>query len=85
MKSRFFTNTQGLDAAALPRDQVCVCLRMNRQVYEQAVRNAVSLHITSGAYIARLVMNDPLSVCGTTVPPQSENQRLCFPPAPPDH
>ena len=85
MKSRFFTDTQGLDAAPPPRDQVCVCLLMSRQAYEQAVRNASRLHMTSGAYIDRLVRQDTLSVCGTTDRPQPDSQQLCFPPAPPDH
>ena len=85
MKSRFFTDTQGLDALPPPCDQVCVCLLMNRSAYEQAVQHASHLHMTSGEYIAQLIRNAPLSVCGTKAPLQKDSPWPCFPPAPPDH
>lgn len=81
MKSRFFTDMQGLEASPPPCDKVCVCLRMSRKAYEQAVRNATRMHITSGEYIDGLI----LSACGTKVPQPSGNPWQRFPPAPPDH
>jgi len=83
MKSRFFTDTQALDAAPPPCDKVCVCLLMNRQAYEQAVRNAAQLHLTSGEYLDRLVLSDRISVCGTRVRRPSDSPWQRFPPAPP--
>ena len=85
MKSRFFTDTQGLDASPPPRDQVCVCLLMNRGAYEQAVRRAAQLNITSGEYIARLILNASFSACGTKGLQRQDSPWPCFPPAPPDH
>ncbi len=79
MKSRFFTDTQALDASPPPCDQVCVCLLMSREAYEQAVRSAAALGVTSGEYITRLIF----SVCDTTVPPPKDIPWRCFPPAPP--
>lgn len=55
MKSRFFTDTQGLDAAPVSGDRVSVCLMLNRRTYESAVREAERLHMTSGEYIEWLI------------------------------
>ena len=83
MKSRFFTDTQALDAAPPPCDKVCVCLLMNRQAYERAVHNAARMRMTSGEYIDRLVMSDRISACGTRARPPSDSPLPCFPPAQP--
>ena len=56
MKSRFFTDTQGLDAAPAVCDRVSVCLLLDRRAYERALREAERLHITSGEYIDRLIL-----------------------------
>jgi len=85
MKSRFFTDTQGLDASPPPRDKVCVCLMLSREAYDRAVHNANRLHITSGEYIDRLLMRQRISVCGTKAPPPQDTPWPRFPPAPPDH
>lgn len=85
MKSRFFTDTQGLDTAPLPCDKVCVCLLMSHQAYELAARNASRMHITTGEYMDQLVLNQRISVCGTKAPPRSDTPWRRFPPAPPDH
>lgn len=85
MKSRFFTDTQALDASPPPCDQVCVCLLMNRSAYEQAVQQAAQLNMTSGEYIGQLILNTPFSACGTKAPLRQDSPWLCFPPAPPDH
>lgn len=85
MKSRFFTDTQGLDAAPPPGDKVCVCLMLSRKAYERAVRNAGRMRITSGEYIDRLILSKRVSVCGTKAPPPSDTPWQRFPPAPPDH
>lgn len=81
MKSRFFTDTQALDASPPPCDKVCVCLLLSQKAYEQAVNNASRLHLTSGEYIDRLI----LSACDTKVLPPSDSPWRRFPPAPPDH
>lgn len=81
MKSQFFTDTQALDAAPPPCDKVCVCLLMNRGVYEQAVQKASRLHLTSGEYMEQLI----LSACGTKAPLPKDTPWRRLPPAPPDH
>lgn len=57
MKSRFFTDTQGLDAPTEPNapNMLCVCLRLSRGAYEQAVRRAAQSGLSSGEYIQRLL------------------------------
>ncbi len=68
MKSRLFTDTQGLDAPApLARGQIAVCLRMSREAYAHALRRAAALGLTSGAYLQRLVERD-LSAAEETPP-----------------
>ena len=83
MKSQFFTDTQGLDAAPLPSDKVCVCLLMNREAYELAVQNASRLHLTSGEYLTQLIRSTAVSACGTKALPPKDNPWQRFPPAPP--
>ena len=85
MKSRFFTDTQGLDAAPPPCDQVCVCLRLSRHAVETAMKNASRMHLTSGEYIERLILSQRVSGSGTKCLPPSNNPWPRFPPAPPDH
>ena len=57
MKSKFFKDTQGLGECytRCPPDRVCICLRMDRVVYGQLLREAGQLGITSGDYIQRLM------------------------------
>lgn len=85
MKSRFFTDTQGLDASPPPCDKVCVCLMISRQAYDRAIRHAARMHMTSGEYIDRLILSQRISACGTKALPLSDNPWPRFPPAPPDH
>ena len=83
MKSRFFTDTQGLDSSCPPRDKICVCLLMSHQAYEVAIRQANRLHMTSGEYIDQLLLAQRISGCDTKnlLPPDSP--WLHSPPAPP--
>lgn len=85
MKSRFFTDTQGLDDPAIPAEKVSVCLCLNRCAYEHALHQASRLNITSGEYIDHLILADVLSVCGTKGRRPSDSQPRRFPPAPPGH
>ena len=57
MKSKFFKDTQGLGECytRCPPGQVCICLRMDRAVYGQLLREAGQLGITSGEYIQQLM------------------------------
>lgn len=57
MKSRLFTDTQGLDSRPIAPDKVSVCLCLNRRTYEKVLREAGRLHMTSGEYIDHLVLN----------------------------
>ena len=81
MKSRFFTDTQGLDFSPPPCTKICVCLRMDRRAYGLAVEQAARLHLTSGEYMDRLI----LSACDTKAQPPPDSPWQRFPPAPPDH
>lgn len=83
MKSRFFTDTQELDASPPPCDKVCVCLLLSQQAYELAVRNANRMNLTSGEYIDQLILSQRVSVCGTKAPPPKDIPWRRFPPAPP--
>ena len=56
MKSRFFTDTQGLDAAPVACDKVSVCLLLNRRAYECLLAEAQRMHMTTGEYIDRLIL-----------------------------
>lgn len=85
MKSRFFTDTQALDASPPPDDHICVCLMLRREAYERAVQTAARMNITSGEYINRLILNRRISVCGTRVLLSKDSPWPRFPPAPPDH
>ncbi len=59
MKSRFFKDTQGLCEYRCPPEQVCICLRMDREAYGRILREAERLGISSGAYIQRMVEAKP--------------------------
>jgi len=85
MKSRFFTDTQGLDFSPPPRDQVCVCLLMSKQAYELALHNASRMNLSSGEYIDQLILSQRVSACGTKARQPSDSPWRRFPPAPPDH
>lgn len=85
MKSRFFTDTRMLDALPPPDDKVCVCLILSRTAYERALHNARELHITSGAYIDRLILEQRFSDGDTKGLPPADSPWQRFPPAPPDH
>ena len=84
MKSRFFTDTQGLDAAFVPANKVSVCLCLNRCAYEQALCRAGQLGMTSGEYIDHLILTDTFSACGTKGLSSSCSPWQLLPPAPPD-
>lgn len=85
MRSRFFTDTQGFEPAAVPPDQVCVCLRLSRRAYERALHEAAGRRLTSGEYISRLILQGRFSVCDRAALPPSDSPPPYFPPAPPDH
>lgn len=57
MKSKFFKDTQGLGECytRCPPGQVCICLRMDRCIYEQLLRQAGQCGMTSGEYIQQLM------------------------------
>lgn len=85
MKSRFFTDTQGLDDPGIPADKLSVCLRLNRSAYERAAQRAANLHMTSGEYIEHLILKDVLSACDTKDRMSADNRQTRFPQAPPGH
>lgn len=58
MKSKFFRDTQALDAAferSAP-DKVSVCLRLSKAAYDGAVARAQRRGMTTGAYIEALLI-----------------------------
>ena len=85
MKSRFFTDTQDLDAPCVPKDKISICLCMSRRSYELLLLRSGQIGVTSGEYIDRLIRHDFFSVCGTKDLPWSYSPWRRFPPAPPDH
>lgn len=85
MKSRFFTDTRGLDGPEVPRDRVCVCLCLNRRAYERVLEQASEHGVTSGEYVDRLILQDALSSGDTKAPCSSDSPWQRFPPAPPGH
>ena len=85
MKSRFFTDTQGLDGAGVPADKISVCLCLNRCAYEQVLCRSARLGVTSGEYIDHLIWADAFSACGTKDLWPSYSPWRPLPPAPPDH
>ena len=60
MKSRLFTDPQGLDepfGLGAP-DKVSVCVQMDREAYRHALERAASRRLTSGEYLEQLVWQD---------------------------
>ena len=60
MKSKFFRDTHGLDAAfeqSAP-DKVSVCLRVNRQAYDFALSRSRELGVTSGELVEALLLRE---------------------------
>ena len=82
MKSRFFTDEQGLDTTPGMPGRVCLCLLVRRSTLGRLLQQAQQRGMTSGEYIDHLVS---LSGRGTTMPPPSYNPPRRSPPAPPDH
>ena len=80
MKSRFFTDEQGLDTTPDMPGKVCVCLLLRRSTFGLLLHQAQQLGMTSGEYIDHLV-----SGRGSTMPSPPYTPSLHFPPAPPDH
>ena len=56
MKSRLFTDTQGLDAPfdLCAPEKVSVCVQMDRRAYQQALERAAQRSQTSGEYLEQL-------------------------------
>ncbi len=57
MKSRLFTDPQGLDEpfGLCAPDKVSVCVQMDREAYRHALERAASRRLTSGEYLEQLV------------------------------
>ena len=60
MKSRLFTDPQGLDEpfGLCAPDKVSVCVQMDREAYRHALERAASRLLTSGEYLEQLVWQD---------------------------
>mgnify|MGYP007039004015 FL=1 len=60
MKSRLFTDSQGLDEpfGLCAPDKVSVCVQMDREAYRHALERAASRRLTSGEYLEQLVWQD---------------------------
>lgn len=60
MKSRLFTDPQGLDGpfGLCAPDKVSVCVQMDREAYRHALERAASRRLTSGEYLEQLVWQD---------------------------
>lgn len=60
MKSRLFTDPQGLDEpfGLCAPDKVSVCVQMDREAYRYALERAASRRLTSGEYLEQLVWQD---------------------------
>lgn len=58
MKSKFFKDTQGLEAAVCTPDKVCVCLRLSRCAYDRVLAQSARLGMTSGEYIEQLILHE---------------------------
>ena len=60
MKSRLFTDPQGLDepCGLCAPDKVSVCVQMDREAYRHALERAASRRLTSGEYLEQLVWQD---------------------------
>ena len=60
MKSRLFTDPQGLDEpfGLCAPDKVSVCVQMDREAYRHALERAASRRLTSGEYLEQFVWQD---------------------------
>lgn len=57
MKSRFFTDTQGLDTTPQTADRICVCLLLKRSVCDILLKEARGRGLTTGELIDQLVLD----------------------------
>ena len=56
MKSNLFTDTQDFDRQwACPPDKICVCLRLDRQFYQDLCNRAAAKGLTSSQYMEQTV------------------------------
>ncbi len=56
MKSHLFTDTQDFDSQwACPPDKICVCLRLDRQFYQDLCSLAATAGMTTGQYMEKAV------------------------------
>ncbi len=56
MKSHLFTDTQDFDREwACPPDKICVCLRLDRQFYQDLCSRAAMKGLTSSQYMEQSV------------------------------
>ncbi len=80
MKSRFFTDTQALDAAPAADGRVHVCLLMSQSAVEMLLQQAAARGLPSGDYLEQLLLT-----AGTTKPLSPYSPPRRSPPAPPGH
>ncbi len=56
MKSHLFTDTQDFDSQlACPPDKICVCLRLDKQFYQDLCFHAANEGLTTGQYMEKKV------------------------------
>ncbi len=80
MKSRFFTDTQALDASVPEDGRIHICLRLSPEAVDALLTGAETLGVGTGAYLERLLLS-----AGTKEPLPPYSPRPCLPPAPPGH
>ena len=80
MKSKFFKDTQGLGECytRCPPGKVCICLRMDKAIYGQLLREAGQLGITSGDYIQQLMEWHSMLPSGMMEPPDCRRPALSW-------
>ena len=74
MKSHLFTDTQDFDSQwVCPPDKICVCLRLDKQFYQDLCCHAASQGLTTGQYMEKTVKawealegSLPAAAAGTT-------------------
>ena len=71
MKSHLFTDTQDFDRQwTCPPDKICVCLRLDRQFYQNLCQSASNAGLTTGQYMEKAVKAwEALALGITAVPP----------------
>ncbi len=78
MKSHLFTDTQDFDRQwACPPDKVCVCLRLDKQFYQDLCGRAASQGLTTGQYMEKTVraweaLEGSLPIAAAGAPPAGE-------------